>query len=139
MRLPPGQEFVGLLRVLGRFADAQRVGDDLHEDALHAAEPALGSGLLQRYLGDLDRIGLIRRTEVGSWVLACDLATTRLATVHAGLDYRLPHEIVPLPGEDRRAPAQLVARIVVALQRELDVTLAELFPPPPASPPPEVP
>ena len=72
-RLAPGQEFAGLVRLIGHFADAHRDGRGLHSDDLRASEPYLTDDLLQRYLADLCRSALIRRTELGEWVLARDL------------------------------------------------------------------
>ena len=90
MRLPRGQELVGLLRVIGRFVDAHREGRGLHSSDLCAAEPFLTDDLLQRYLGDLHRVGLIRRGELGDWLVARDPATVRLVEVVEEGAYRLP-------------------------------------------------
>ncbi|KAB2900901.1 MAG: virulence factor BrkB family protein [Dokdonella sp.] len=134
-RLPPGQEFAGLLRVLAHLAQAQRAGRGLHRDALLRSEPFLTDDLLQRYLGDLQRCGVIRRSEVGEWVVARDLGTVSLAELYEEGRYRLP-----LRAEDPNAlvagPATpLLDALGLHAHAALQVSLAELFPPPATSPP----
>src|SRR6185437_576575 len=57
--LPPGCEFVGLMRVLQHFAIAQRTGEGLRESDLSQREQFLTADLLQRYLRDLQRARMI--------------------------------------------------------------------------------
>ena len=130
--LPPGCEFVGLLRVVQHFAAAQRAGSALEEGALTERERFLTTGLLQRYLGDLARAGLIRRADTGGWVVARDLDSVSVADLfHAG-GYRLPEDTLAL----QRAAAGLAPEARVTLQRaeaalkaNLAVPLRELFRP----------
>ncbi|WP_440221660.1 virulence factor BrkB family protein [Dokdonella sp. MW10] len=90
LRLQPGQRFAGLLRVVTHLAAAHREGRGLHSAQLREAEPALTDDLLQRFLDDLDRLAIARRTESGEWVLARDLAGISLLDVYREADYRLP-------------------------------------------------
>ncbi len=110
--LPPGCEFVGLLRVLRHFADAQRTGDGLTGAKLSERERFLTTDLLRRYLDDLERAALIRRSEAGEWMLARDLDSVSLADLLASGDYRLPADAVTL----QRAAADLPAEARVALR-----------------------
>lgn len=127
--LPPGCEFVGLLRVVQRFAEARREGAALDDAELRARERFLTADLLQRYLDDLQRAGLIRRAE-GGWLVARDLDSVCADDLfHAG-GYRLPRDAVAL----QRAAAGLAPEARVTLQRaeaalkkNLRVPLRELF------------
>ncbi|HET6545778.1 MAG TPA: YihY family inner membrane protein [Rhodanobacteraceae bacterium] len=130
LHLPPGQEFAGLLRVLGHFAAAQRQGNGLHSDTLLAAEPYLTDDLLQRYLGDLHRAGLARRSENGEWVLVRDLGSATLLDIYEQGAYRLPLTEVRLAGDQRKRAGDLLAHLAGELRRGLDVPLSELFAPP---------
>ncbi|HET7563317.1 MAG TPA: YihY family inner membrane protein [Rhodanobacteraceae bacterium] len=110
--LPPGCEFVGLLRVLDHFVKAQRQGVGLDEAALAQRERFLTADLSQRYLDDLRCINLIRRTESGEWVLARDLASVSIDDLLRAGEYRLPTDTVSL----QRAAAGLPVAVKVALQ-----------------------
>ncbi|HEX6613551.1 MAG TPA: YihY family inner membrane protein [Rhodanobacteraceae bacterium] len=129
-RLPPGCEFIGLLRVLQHFAAAQRDGLGLHSEDLGVRERFLSDDLLQRYLGDLHAAGLLTRADSGAWVLSRDLATVDLADLYRAGHYRLPlneatmqHALAGLPGAARRA----IVDASSALRRDLDVPLSRLF------------
>ena len=134
--LPPGCEFVGLLRVVQRFAEAQRTGETLHDTGLRARERFLTADLLQRYLDDLQRAGLIRRAEGGGWIVARDLDSICADDLfHVGR-YRLPEDALALQraatglAPEARATLQ---RAETTLEKNLRVPLRELFcPTPPA-------
>jgi len=129
LQLQRGQEFAGLLRVLNHFAAAQRDGRGLHSDTLCAAEPFLTDDLLQRYLGDLYRVGLIRRSEVGEWVVVRDFASITLLEIYEEGGYRLPYE--PSIAPDPTLPAAaLLERVSESVRQGLDVPLSEIFSPP---------
>ncbi|MGA9341915.1 MAG: YihY family inner membrane protein [Rhodanobacteraceae bacterium] len=129
LRLPPGQEFTGLLRVLGHFAAAQRRGTGLHSETLLAAEPYLTDDLLQGYLCDLYLAGLAQRSESGEWVLVRDLASASLLDVYQASGYRLPLDAPHLPGDQHQRPTELLTRLADAVRSGLDVPLSELFAP----------
>lgn len=129
-RLPPGCEFIGLLRVLQHFAAAQREGIGLSSEELCRRERFLADELLQRYLRDLHASGLLTRAETGDWVLSRDLATVDLADLYRAGHYRLPlneaamqHALVGLPDAARAA----IVDASDALRRDLDVPLHKLF------------
>lgn len=132
LRLAPGNEFRGLLRVLGRFVVAQRAGVALHSRDLCLREPFLTDDLVQEYLRRLGNAGLIRRGEDGAWALTRDLAATTLYDLYARSDYRLPSG-APLPGSDGEAPDSVASRrlddVVAALRERMNVPLSEIFPP----------
>jgi len=133
-RVRAGEEFRGLLRVLARFAQAQHGGYALHSAQLRALEPFLTDDLVQRYLGDLERIGLIQRNETGAWLLGRDLRALTLYDLYAASGYRLPLG-EPLPGDetiDARS-GQALSAANSGLHKSLDIALSEIFPPPPRS------
>jgi membrane protein len=136
-RIAEGEEFRGLLRVLGRFAEAQRGGYALYGSQLRALEPFLTDDLVQRYVGDLERIGLIQRNENGAWLLGRDLQTLTLYDVYAASGYRFPLG-APLPGSEREIDVRGTNALAGAqgeLRKSLNVALSEIFPSPPRSEP----
>lgn len=128
LRLPRGHEFSGLLCVLNRFAAAQRAGRGLHSAELLAAEPFLTDDLLQRYLGDLHRVGLIQRGELGEWLVVRDLAHVSLREIYEAGRYRLALESPAANVDLDRPAAELVGELGEKLRAALDVPLAALFP-----------
>jgi membrane protein len=128
-RLPRGAEFPGLLRVLAHFARAQRDGRGLCSEELCAAEPFLTDDLLQRYLGDLHRVGLLERSEIGEWVVVRDLASVRLLEIYEEGAYRLP---LVAQAVSIREPTPEAAALLDPLgahaRAALDVPLSALFP-----------
>ncbi len=126
--LPRGQEFTGLLRVLSCFADAQREGRGLHSTNLLASEPYLTDDLLQRYLGDLHRVGLIQRGELGEWMVVRDLAAIDLLEIYEEGGYRLPLDRHASAGSLQPPAQQVLDELGRTLREELAVPLAALFP-----------
>lgn len=128
--LPPRCEFIGLLRVLQHFVLAQREGCGLTEAAISRRERFLRGEMLQRYLDDLQRAGLVRRTEAREWVLARDLDGVTLADLlHAG-DYRLPADSVSLQRAAATLPQEarvVLQRAETALRENLAVSLRSIF------------
>jgi len=127
-RLPRGYELVGLLRVLAHFARAHREGHGLHSVDLCAAEPFLTDDLLQRYLGDLHRIDLIRRGETGEWMVVRDLATVRLVEIVEEGSYRLPLGKVGASAGLAPPAAALLDALGEHVREALALPLAALFP-----------
>ena len=128
-RLARGQEFAGMLRVLGHFAAAHRDGRGLKSETLMAAEPFLTDDLLQRYLADLHRIGLIQCNELGEWVVVRDFATVSLLEIYEEGSYRLPND-ASIAREEPGQVREMLARLAANVRDGLDVPLAEIFPPP---------
>jgi membrane protein len=85
----------------------------LRESELSQRESFLTTDLLQRYLGDLQRARMIRRTDAGEWVLTRDLDNASLDEVFRAGDYRLPSDALSL----QRACAGLLPEARAALQR----------------------
>jgi membrane protein len=110
--LPRDCEFVGLLRVVQQFVEAQHSGVGLDDAALARRERFLTAGLLQRYLDDLRRAGMIHRTGNGAWVPACDLGDVRIGDLLRAGDYHLPTDTASL----QRAAAGLRPELRGALQ-----------------------
>ncbi|HEY6941057.1 YihY family inner membrane protein [Dokdonella sp.] len=133
-RLPRGHELTGLLRVLGHFVEAQRDGRGLHSAQLCALEPFLTDDLLQRYLGDLHRVGVIRRGELGEWVVVRDLGRVQLLDLVDAGGYRVPLDDAGVDGLATPAVA-LIARLGTRIRDGLGVPLAALFAPDVPSPP----
>lgn len=130
-RLPPGSEFLGLLHVLKHFVAAQRAGRGLHSEALHYSERFISDDLLQRYLGDLQRAGLVQRTERGEWVLARSLDTATLAELYEAGSYRLPLDRAAVArfGEGLPAPLHdLLDALAAGVRDNLRARLGDLFP-----------
>lgn len=111
LRLPPGYELFGLLRLLGRFAEAQETGRALHTEELRVLEPSLTDDLLMRMLGELAAIRVLQRAESGAWVLARDLDHLTLAELYEAGNLRVPVAEALLPARDdalgQRAEAAL--------------------------------
>jgi membrane protein len=133
-RLERGQEFAGLLRVLGHFAAAHRDGRGLTSETLCAAEPFLTDDLLQRYLGDLHRVGLIQCNEAGQWVVVRDLGSVDLLEIYDEGKYRLPDD-ASLARDEPAEVRDLVARLSADVRNGLKVPLSEIFPAPARSHP----
>ena len=100
MRLPEGAELYGMLRLLGRFAQARAQGQGLHTADLHELEPVLVDDSLQRMLGTLCRIALLRRAESGEWMLARDLGDVSMGELYEAAGLRLPVADMLLPCSD---------------------------------------
>ncbi|MGO1542250.1 MAG: YihY family inner membrane protein [Luteimonas sp.] len=100
LRLPVGYEMYGLLRLLGRFAQARREGRGLHTDELQALEPCLTDELVQQMLGQLAGIGLLTRAEAGEWLLSRDLDNLTLTELYEACHLRIPIAEGHLPCRD---------------------------------------
>lgn len=100
MRLPPGYEIYALLRMLGRFAEARKVGKGLHSDDIQQHEPMLTDALVQQMLGQLDAIDLVDRAESGEWLLSRDLDDITLGELYEACHLRIPTNEARLPCRD---------------------------------------
>jgi membrane protein len=130
-RLKAGEEFRGLIRVLAYFAAAQRAGIGLHSESLRNREPFLTDDLVQRYLADLNRAGMIQRNDTGEWILTRDLASVSLYDIYAACDYRLPlGDALPVTADspsDTEA-TRLLGAAAADAKNILAVPLSEIFP-----------
>jgi membrane protein len=142
VRLVAGEEFRGLVRVLGHFVAAQRDGRGLDANELRVRESFLDDTLIQRYLTDLDRARLIQRSEGGDFVLVRDVATTTLFELYAACNYRLPlQDDLPAPSmEDETGAGGLPLEYAAAeLRRLWNLPIGEMFPAPARSDRQEIP
>lgn len=131
-RLEAGEEFRGLVRVLGHFVVAQREGRGLDAVELRLRESFLDDNLTQRYLVDLDRAGVIQRSEGGDFVLVRDVATTTLYDLYAACNYRLPlHDAWPaeVPEGATGAAALPLQFASAELRRIWNLPIGEMFQP----------
>lgn len=137
LRLPPGYELFGLLRLLGRFAEAQNTGRGLHTEDLRRLEPMLTDDLLKHMLGDLHAICVLQRTEGGEWVLVRDLNHLSLGELYEASNLRVPVAEAWLPGREdplgRCAEAALNA-LRMPLREHLKRSVATIFAADPAPP-----
>ncbi len=131
LRLRPGEELLGLIRVLAHFADAQRSGAGLHGVQLRRSEPFLTDDLLQDFLADLVRADMIQRNENDEWVLTRNLAAVTLYDIYVASGYRLPtNNSLPAPGTvtgDKLA-VELLEHGAQDVRKRLGVPLSEIFP-----------
>lgn len=128
--LPEGCEFVGLLRVLQHFVEAQRGGDAVTESGLTARERFLTADLLQRYLDDMRHAGLIQRNESGAWVLTRDISSVHLDDLFRIGGYRLPTDALSLQaaaGGLAEEAREALLRAEVAERENLARPLRSLF------------
>lgn len=100
MRLAPGFELYGMLRLLGRFRESQRDGSVLHTTRLQFLEPILSDDQLQGMIRKLAECGVIRRDEEGGWLLARDLAHVSLAELYDETGVLVPVVEAQLPCHD---------------------------------------
>lgn len=130
MRLPAGYELFGLLRLLGRFAEAQHSGKGLHTEELRKLEPMLTDDLLMRMLGEMAAIHVVTRTEAGDWVLVRDLDHLSLGELYEASGLRVPIAEAWLPGRDdalgRRAESGL-NRLRLPLREQLKQSVATIL------------
>lgn len=131
LRLPAGQEFIGLLRVLRHFVVAHADGKGISSADLRDRESFLTDDLLDRYLSNLEHAGVIQRSEIGQWLMVRNLSTLRLRDLYEAGHYRLP-----IDGSlDAPANADLPGLAVLReagreLATTLDVPLSAIYPAP---------
>lgn len=137
LRLPPGTELYGYLRLLGRLNHARRKGQGMHLLEIQTCEPMLTDDLLQRMLSGLCELNIVRRAEGGAWLLSRDLDAVTLAELHEGLLLRVPGKDLVLPGFDdpigREATCAL-EHLRTPLHAPLSRSVGSFFPPHPELP-----
>jgi membrane protein len=122
MRLPEGFEVYGLLRLLGRFAEARRDGRGLHSDEIQQLEPPLTDALVQDLLRELGGIGVVVRAESGEWLLSRDLDDLTMADLYEACQLRIPIAEAHLPCND-----DALGRAAIAELDELRLPLRNLL------------
>src|SRR5690606_4710747 len=88
MRLPQGYELYGLLRLLGRVAQARGRGRGLRTAEMLEREPMLTDSLQQDLLSQLSGIDLVARAEPGEWLRSRDLDDLALAELYEACQLR---------------------------------------------------
>ena len=132
MRLPEGYEMYGLLRLLGRFAEARSEGRGLHTEQMLDLEPMLTDSQLQQFLCQLAEIHLLQRAETGEWLLARDLDTLTMADLYEACQLRVPVSEAWLPCRDDALGAAAIAaldELRLPLRNLLKRNVADLYPP----------
>lgn len=130
LRLPLGYELYGLLRMLGRFAQAREQGRGLHSDQILAMEPMLTDSLIQQMLGQLAGINLLRRDEEGEWLLSRDLDDLTLGDLYEACKLRVPVAEAHLPFHDDalgRAARTALDDLRVPLRELLKKRVSDLY------------
>ena len=112
-RLPEGFELYGLLRLLGRFSQAQSTGSGLHTAQLQQLEPSISDDTLMRLLQALIESRVIQRLDDGGFALVRDLDHLPLGELYECAGLRIPLAQARLPDSrdapGRRAMAELDA------------------------------
>ncbi|HEN47428.1 MAG TPA: YihY family inner membrane protein [Mizugakiibacter sp.] len=130
-RLPGDIPLVGLLHLLQRLATNHAQGKVLTDVELHAELPFLTDDLLQRYLGDLETLRVMVRTDPGEWILARDPAGLSLGELVKVGGYRLPTDLRQIKIAAQGLPVVLQSQLLVIarqLEQELGLTLESLHP-----------
>lgn len=100
LRLSPGTELYGLMRLLGRLQEVRREGGELLMEDIRQREASLTDDLLQRMLAALSEMNIVRLSESGGWLLARDLDQVSLAELYEGMALRVPAVDLPLPASE---------------------------------------
>ncbi len=136
LRLPPGYELYGLLRLLGRLDAARQSGKTLQSAEIEALEPCLSDDLLQRLLAGLDEIEVVQRAEEGGWLLSRAPESISLLELYETFKLRLPAAAAAeLPGandELGRRALQAMERLRSPMDDALSLTLAQVMSPTPS-------
>ena len=137
LRLSPGAEFYGLLRLLARFDEARRDGLGLHLAEIKQREPGLTDELLQWMVSELCLMNIIQRGESGAWLLSRDLASVTLKELYEHMRLRVPTADLCLPQRHdaigrvaAHALEQLREPLVPPLSRTVASLLEAPVPPP---------
>jgi membrane protein len=130
LRLSPGAEFYGVMRLLGRFEEARRDGLGLHLAELKQREPSLTDELLQRMISALCEMKILQRGDSGAWLLARDLDMVSLGELYEFLDLHLPATELTLPSRQDaigRASAAALDHLRLPLQGPLETSVGSFF------------
>jgi membrane protein len=128
--LPAGGEFLGLMHLLKHLVRMQQQGRGMSGEALLHCERFMTDDLLQRYLIDLQREKLIRRTEEDLWMVVRNLDNVTLACLYEAGHYRLPLErdaLDALVGDLPQPLVRVFTDLAADLHTDLDRPLGELF------------
>jgi len=139
LRLSPGGELYGVLRLLGRFDEARRDGQGLHLAEIQKLEPGLTDELLQTMISALCELNIIQRGESGAWLLSRDLHSVPLGEIYVHMKLRIPLGELCLPqchDEIGKVAAHVLDQLRAPLVDPLSRDIASLLetPAPPVTP-----
>jgi membrane protein len=138
LRLSPGAELYGVLRLLGRFDEAREHGQGLHLAQLKQREPGLTDELLQSMVSALCEMNIIQRGESGAWLLTRDLNSVGLEELYEGMALRVPIGELCLPQRHDaigRAAQAALEQLREPLQGALGRSVASILEKPHPHPP----
>lgn len=92
LRVPPGLEFVAMLRTYRRIVEGARLGRPPSRAELLARDPGLSDAQLDRFLTEMRAARLVQRGESGEWVPLRDPATVNLRELFEAGAHRWPTE-----------------------------------------------
>ncbi len=119
--------FYTILAVLQRLWVAQQDGETLPDQVLLQEVPGLDQGRWDDYVQLLMKIGLIRRTEGGQYLLSRDLSRYTLLQLQRELPWPLPD---PVPEQDEPWQQELCSRLQRLQQQRgevLNLNLQDLY------------
>ncbi len=130
LRLLPGTELYGVLRLLGRLQEVRAAGGTLHLPEIQLREPSLTDDLLQRMLTALSALNIVQRSEHGGWLLSRDLDAVTLGELYEGMELRVPSAELPLPNRFDplgRAAEQALDHLRQPLRQPLQRSVGSFF------------
>ncbi len=119
--------FYTILAVLQRLWVAQQDGETLPDQVLLQEVPGLDQGRWDDYVQLLMKIGLMRRTEGGQYLLSRDLSRYTLLQLQRELPWPLPD---PVPEQDEPWQQELCSRLQRLQQQRgevLNLSLQDLY------------
>lgn len=111
LRLPEGHEIYAVLRMLGRFSEAQQEGKGLSTEAMLRLEPVLTDDLMMSVLERLQDMNVLTKNDEGDWLLARDLDHLLFRELYTHLKLRIPVNAATLPMHDDALGQQAVAAL----------------------------
>jgi membrane protein len=133
-RIPAGYEIYGLLRLVGRFMQAERDGALLDVEKLHDLEDGLSDSQLLGMLESLGDAGILQRTASDDWVLVRDPTVLTLGELCRAAGVHVPLHGAALPRVDDplgRQAERAVASLRDPLIDRMDTPLAAILLPDP--------
>lgn len=130
LRLSPGAELYGVMRLLGRFEEARRDGLGLHLSQIKQREPSLTDELLQRLIAALCGLNILQRAETGAWLLSRDLDSVTLGELYESMDLRISIADLNLPARQDpigRASSAALEHLRAPLREPLERTIGSFF------------